>query len=485
MTKKARRSVRSFRLKHRALLGGAGATLALPFLEAMLPRTRRERVKAQEDPRVRLVWVYVPNGMIRTKLTPTDTGAGYTLSPMLEPIGDMRDHFNVLTGLSNKPGGGRYTYPDGTVSNDGPGDHARDTGTFLTCARLKKTDGSDIRNGISIDQVAANRLREYTPTVPSLVLATRSGSYGGDSGYAPIYKSNISWASETTPMDKETSPRAVFERLFAGFDPGESAAERERRQRLEQSVLDSVTDDVSSLRGRLGRQDQVKLDEYLEGIRQLEVRLETSEGMPICDPGAAPPEDGSYDFLEHVDLMFEVIRLAFQCDRTRVATLILEKPGSVYDFLRAGGSPIREAHHRMSHLEGGTNDVQRIEAINRWQVEQFGNLLRRLQGTEEGDGSTLLDNSLVMFGGGLDGTGHSGGAMGDLTPRTSGPVHRHTNLPILLGGRGGGAVRSGRHVLYERDEPLADLYISMAQAAGLTDLSSFALEGTGPLHSLG
>ena len=467
------------KLSRRAFLGGAGVAISLPMLDAMVPIGRRT-AKAQNDDPTRLLFVYVPNGMIRTGMKPAATGSGYPMPRLLTGLEDVRGEFNILTGLSNKPGGGYYTYPDGTVSSDGPGDHARDTGTFLTAARLKKTDGSDIRNGISVDQVAANHLQRYTPAIPSLVLATREGSYGGDSGYAPIYKSNISWSNETTPMAKEASARAAFNRLFAGFDPGETEEQRALRMARNQSVLDYCMDDIARLERQLGARDKVKLDGYLSGVRQLEVKLKEEPFGMVCDPGTAPPDSPSWVNL--VDHMFEVIKLAFQCDRTRVATLMLEKPGSVYDFLSVDGSPISSAHHQMSHLEAGPNDVRRIEAINRWQMEQFGSLVRRLRDVDDGSGS-LLDNSLVLFGSGLDGTGHEGGD-GTLTPKASGPVHRHTDLPLFLAGRGRGAVTTGRHIEWTGGEPVADLYISMLQAAGLPDVTSFGIEGSGPLSQL-
>ncbi len=474
-------------ISRRAFLGGAGAAIALPYLEAMVPSV--QRAKAAGDDAFRLVFIYVPNGMIRTRMTPSEEGAGYTMPPQLSGIADMRDHFNILTGLSNRPGSASYTFEgvaaaragvaEGFRASDGPGDHARDTGTFLTAWHIKKTDGSDIENNISVDQVAANHLRMFTPAIPSLVLATRPGSYGGDSGYAPIYKANISWTGPQTPADKETNPRNVFDRLFAGFDASETEAERARRLEREGSVLDSVVGDIASLRGKLGAADNQKLDEYLSGIRQLEVKLTTSEAMPICDPGMAPPNDPG--FAERLDLLFDMITLAFQCDRTRVASLLIEKSGT-YDFLSVGGAPITSNHHQMTHLEAGTPDVERVEAINKWQIDRFGDFLRKLQAARQGDGSSLLDRSLVLFGGGLDGTGHSSGdAMGDLTPRQSGPVHRHNNLPLLLGGHAG--VRSGRHLVYRNREPLADLYVSMLQAAGVPT-SEFGLEGTGPLEGL-
>ena len=461
-------------LNRRTFLGGAGVAISLPMLDAMIPTGRGARAQADEP--TRLFYVYVPNGMIRTRMTPKQAGAGYTMPSQLSSLEDVRNDFSVLTGLSNRPGQGSYTYPDGTQSSDGPGDHARDTGTFLTAARLKKTDGSDIRNGISVDQVAANHLRMFTPMIPSLVLATREGSYGGDSGYAPIYKSNISWSNATTPMAKEASAQAAFNRLFQGFEPDTTVEEQMRRAANDQSVLDYCMEDIASLRAKLGAADGRKLDGYLEGIRQLEVNIVSTGTGRVCEPGAAPP--GDPEWRELVDHMFEVVKLAFQCDRTRVATLMLEKAGTVYDFLNAGGGSISSAHHQMSHLEAGQADVNRIEAINRWQIEQFGSILRRFRAVDDGDGS-LLDNSLVLFGGGLDGTGHDANDP-NLTPKASGQVHRHTDLPLLLGGSGRGATTPGRNIVYTNDEPVADLYIAMLHAAQVP-ADTFGIEGTQPL----
>ncbi|MEM9067036.1 MAG: DUF1552 domain-containing protein [Myxococcota bacterium] len=475
-------------VSRRAFLGGAGAAIALPYLEAMVPSV--QRAKAAGDDPCRLIFVYVPNGIIRTRMTPSAEGAGYAMTPLLRPIEDVRDDFMVLTGLSNLPGSGRYTYrgaaasragvSDGFESNDGPGDHARDTGTYLSAWRLKKTNGTDIENNISVDQVAANHLRMFTPAIPSLVLAARTGSYGGDSGYAPIYKANISWTGPQTPADKEASPRGAFERLFRGFDNAETEVERARRIAREGSILDSVMGDIESLRGRLGVNDGRKLDEYLSGIRQLEVRLETSEGAAICDPGMGPTDADAFGELN--DQMFQVMSLAFQCDRTRVVSYLMQHASS-FNFLSVGGSMIQGGHHSISHLDSGNSDVEKIDAINEWHIGQFGNLLRQLKSATQGDGTNLLDSTLVMFGGGLDATGHrSGDPLGDLSPQQSGPVHRHTNLPILLGGHGGG-VRSGRHVVFNDRRPLADLYVSMLQSVGV-ETNEFGLEGTGPIGEL-
>ena len=459
------------RLSRRLFLGGGIATtIALPFLDAMVPVGRK--ALAQMDTPKRLVFVHVRNGMIRTKMVPGSEGTGYTMPSLLTSLEPVRDHVNILTGLSNKPGQGRYTYPDGTVSNDGPGDHARDAATFLTAARIRKTLGTDIRNGISVDQEAANHLASFTPAIPSLVLTTKDGNYGNDS-HAPVYHNNLSWIDETTAAPRESDPREVFNRLFGGTDPEATAAEIARRQRLEQSVLDAVTGDIRRIQSEVGQEDREKLEEYFDGIRHLEVRLEESNNVQICDPGM-PPTNWA-NFTERADLTFELIRLAFACDRTRVVSLQFTKDGN-YDFIG-----VSSGHHQVSHLESGNSDVQKIETINEWQVGQFAHLVGKFLNTTEGDG-TLLDNSLILFGGGLDGTGHR--ADDDtLTPVTSGAVHRHTNLPLFLAGRGGGAVRTGRHIRWNNDEPIADLYISMLHSVGAM-VDNFGLEGTQPLSQL-
>ncbi|MCA9580411.1 MAG: DUF1552 domain-containing protein [Myxococcales bacterium] len=467
------------RLPRRAFLGGSATAIGLPFLDAMLPKGASVAKAADTSPR-RLVFVHVPNGMIRTGITPKQAGINYEMPYQLESIADLRSNFLILTGLHNKPGSGNYTYPDGTVSNDGPGDHARDTATFLTATRIKKTAGDDFSNGISVDQEAAGYLKKYTPDLPSMQLSASSGGYGGDSGYGPVYQSAISWAGPTTPLDSLSRPSDIFGRLFMGFDPDETEAERIRRQHREQSVLDSVLGDIHSLESKLGPNDRMKLDEYLSSIRHLETRLQAS-GALSCDPGSLPQDSG--DFEKSVDQIYELIKLAFACDRTRVISLMLRK-GGAYDFLSPpNGSPITRGHHTISHLVGGDPDVAEIEVINRWQIQSFGKLLRAIASATDGDGQSALHNSLVLFGGGLDGTGHDANDP-ELKPKQSGAVHRHNNLPILLGGQGGGTVRGGRHIDFGKEgRPIADLYLSMLHSVGHM-AKGFGLEGTAPISEL-
>lgn len=459
-------------LSRRAFIGGGAAVaISLPFLDAMVPTGRKARAQAERPSR--LVHLYVPHGIIRTNFTPTSAGPDYAMPSQLAALAPLRDKFSVLTGLSNHPGSGRYTYADGTEENDGPGDHARDTGTFLTATRIRKTDGSDHRAGISVDQVAANHLAPHT-ALPSLVLATKSGSYGGDSGYAPIYRSNVSWANPTQPMAKDSNASSVFNTLFAGFDPGEGEAARARRLAQETSILDSCLEDLASLRVQLGAADNVKLDGYLEGIRRVESSIMELPGGVECNPGASP--EGGLNFQENTVAMLDLIKLAFQCDRTRVASLMIESNG--YGFIGVG-----DGHHQISHLENLDPHRAGIETINKWGIDRFAEFLTALDSIDEDEDGTLLDNSLVMYGGGLDATGHAGGnAMGDLTPRQSGGVHRHTNLPILLGGTGRGQVRTGEHFVVDGD-PIANLYLSMLESVGAPD-ETFGLEGTETLAAI-
>ncbi len=452
-----------WRLKRRTFLGTAGTAIALPALEVMQPLA-----KAQTDSPRRLMFIHVPNGIIRTRLQPVTEGRGYDLPENLQPLAAHQEHLSVISGLSNKVGLGRYVYPDGSVSDDGPGDHARDVASYLTCARIKKTDGSDIRNGISVDQVAAEHLKDKTPDLPSLELGIRSG-YGGDSGYAPIYQSNISWKGPQTPQNKEVNPREVFARLFAGFEPGASREELERRKRLRTSVLDSVRDDMARLRARVSSRDLKKLEEYEDGVRHLEVRLENTTNQSSCEPGTQPGSDLGFE--AQLEAMWDLVALAFRCDRTRVVTMMLNQ--SNYGFL-----DISEGYHSISHHEGNLTNIRKIEKINKFQIESFGRLLERLKADTDIDGRSILHNSLVLFGSSMDGTGTNNPEQPSIKAR--GGVHTNYNLPLLLAGAGGGYATPGQHLVYRNEEPLADLYIAMLRSIG-NNTSSFGEEGTKPL----
>lgn len=449
-----------WRLKRRTFLGTAGTAIALPALEVMQPIA-----KAQTDAPRRLMFIHIPNGIIRTRMQPKQEGRGYDLPENIASLADLQDDVSVLTGLSNKVGQGTFTYPDGTVSADGPGDHARDVASFLTCARIKKTDGSDIRNGISVDQVAAEHLKSKTPDLPSLELGINAG-YGGDSGYAPIYQSNISWKGVQTPQNKEVNPAAVFDRLFAGFDPGATQEELEKRRRLRSSILDSVREDMSRLRARVSHRDRLKLEEYEDGVRHLEVRLQNTTNRSTCTPGEKPGT--KLGFQQQAEAMWDLVSLAFRCDRTRVVTMMFNQ--SNYNFL-----DIAEGYHQISHHEGNLTNIRKIEKINKFQFESFASLLRRLKADTDVDGKSVLDNSLVLFGSSMDGTGSNNPEQPPL--KATGGVHHNQRIPLLLAGSGGGVASPGQHIVYRNEDPLADLFITMLSSIG-KNVSSFGVEGT-------
>ncbi len=440
-------------LSRRTLLRGAGALMALPLLEAMRPTRAHARGGPPAPPPARRLAVfYAPCGIHMPKWTPSRTGANWALSPTLASLAPVKEDVLVLSGLSHHPG-----------QPDDNGHHAAGTAAFLSCVKARKTRGSDIQAGISMDQVAARHLKGHT-RLPSLELGNDGGNGIGncDSGYACAYARNISWAGPTTPLPKETRPRAVFDRLFADFDPNATKAQVEKRRAFRQSIIDFVRDDARTLTQRLGTPDRKKLDEYFTSVRELELRLESLEPRgPTCDPGPRPAEDG-FDVRAKTRAMMDLMVLAFECDLTRVATFMLGNARSerVYDFLGLSGE-----HHTYSHHQRDPANHAALAKIDAWVVEQYAYLLQRLKAVPEGDG-TLLDNALVYFG----------------SEVADGDSHGHSDMPVLLAGRGGGAVTPGRHVRYG-GVPVANLFISMLSTVGVS-LSTFGDDGTGPLPNL-
>lgn len=444
-----------FTLSRRTLLRGLGTMLALPTLEAMLPATAAAQGMAR--PR-RFVAFYVPCGIRMNRWTPAATGAGYALSSALQPLGpwngaaSLQDDVLVLTGLANRP-----------ARPDGPGDHASGTGAFITVAHPFKTSGANISNGISFDQVLANAWAGQT-RFKSLELGLDGGGASGDcdSGYSCAYARNIAWASATQPLAKETNPQAVFDRLFAGVDPHQTAAAVAKRRRYQQSVLDAVKEDTGALQGRLGATDKRKLDEYLTGVRELERRI-ASEQPSACAPATRP--GGWTDIRQQADQMLDLIAFAFQCDLTRSVTYMQQNAGSgyVYRFLTVNGAPITEGHHSLSHHGGDAGKNDALEAINRWEVEQFAKLARKLKAIREPDGSTVLDQSALFFSSEIE----------------DGDSHSHFNMPVLVAGKAGGALRTGQHLRYADQPSVGNLFVSLGGALGVT-VPSFG-DSTGPL----
>ena len=435
--------MKKWQLSRRILLKGTGAALALPFLEQMWPSAAD--AQAAPPPRRFLGW-YVPCGMNMPKFTPPDVGSAYTLTPILQPLAAHRNDFLVLSGLANRP-----------AEPDGPGDHASGTAAFLTSAHPFRTEGSDIRNGISLDQVIANQIGQYT-RFPSLQLGTYQGaSFGGcDGGYSCAYLNNVSWAGPATPLTKEIEPQSLFDRLTGGLPL--SDAEARKRRHYQQSVLDVVREDSNQLQAKLGRTDNRKLDEYLTSVREIERRIQLQ--APACTVGTRP--NLAVDIRDRTRLMLDLIVLAFQCDQTRVVTFMLENGGSNYafDFLGLSGG-----HHEYSHHGTIQANLDALQVIDTWEMQQFAYFLAKMKAVQE-PGGTLLDNTVVLLSSEI----------------SDGDAHNHNNMPVIVAGRGRGAISPGRHVRFASEIPVSNLFISMAAACGVS-LATFG-DGTGPCPSL-
>jgi hypothetical protein len=435
------------KISRRLFLGGAGALVALPLLESVLPRAAR--AAPSDNPR-RFLGFYVPNGIVMANWTPQAEGPAWVAPPILAPLMPVRDKVLVVTGVENKP-----------ARPDAIGDHASGCGAFMTAVHVNKTEGADIRAGKSVDQVAADTLGADL-RFRSIELGIEAGaSVGGcDSGYSCAYTRNISWANATTPNPKVTSARLAFDRLFAGFDPNLTAAELMKRLKYRTSVLDYARDDAQRLQTKLGRSDKAKLDQYLTGVRDLETRL--ARPSAICAPGA-PPE-GELDYPDQVKFMLDLIALNFQCDQTRVATFMLGNAGSNHAHTHIG---ISDAHHDLSHHMNDPVKLDRLTTIDTWEVGQFAYLLAKLESYKEADGSSILDNTVAFMSSEIE----------------DGNSHAHSNLPILVAGGGGGTLVTGTHVRYTDKPPIGNLFVSLLRACGVAT-DTFGDEGTGPLPGI-
>ena len=415
-------------ISRRTVLRGLGASVALPWLDAMASPLR-------SAPPLRLGFVYTPNGKNMADWTPKAEGAGYELPAILQPLKDFRDDFSVLTGL---------TADKARSHGDGGGDHARALAAFLTGAQPRKTDGTDIRAGLSVDQAAAAVVGDQT-RLSSLEIGCESGAMAGncDSGYSCVYSSTMSWKSATQPLPKEVNPKLVFDRLFGGG----SAEERAKAAARRKSVLDLVRQDSKDLNGKLGTSDQRKMDEYLSSVRDIEERLDRAARLPEVKPpdGTSRPAGIPATYEEHIRLMGDLMALAFQADVTRVCTFVVANEGSnkPYPFI---GVP--EGHHDLSHHGNDGAKKAKIAKINEFHVKQFAYLIGRLKSVKEGEG-TLLDHCLIAYGSG----------------NSDGNAHNHDNLPVLLAGRGG-SIKPGRHVVYRKETPLNNLWVALLRRLG-------------------
>lgn len=467
-------------LSRRTFLRGAGVAMGLPLLEAMGPAVARAADKGPAAP-VRAAYLYFPNGAWMDAWVPKETGADYELPYSLTPLESVRDSVVVLSGL-DKP-----------YSRSGDGHYAK-TANFLTGLHVRKTTGQDLNaGGASVDQVAAAHVGQFTP-LPSLELATDPVINGLDRAvnYTRMYGSYISWRRPELPMPRLIDPRAAFERMFgARDDAGRPLPQPARAD--DQGLLDAALDDARDLRRRLGRGDQQKLEEYLDAVRGVERRLGYSRGSdpngwkPPTQPDRLTPppamarpgvlftsRDNGGDAVataggqtidppELVRLMLDLMVLAFWTDTTRNVTFMFANDVSTRNFSFLEG--VKENHHSCSHHENQKAKIEAYKTITRWHVGQFAYLLGKLRGIREGD-QTLLDNSMVMCGSSL----------------SDGNKHDPNNLPILVGGKGGGRIKSGQHIASPKNTPLCNLYVSMLDCMGVP-AAQFG-DSTGPLRGL-
>jgi hypothetical protein len=430
----------SRRISRRTALRGIGVSMALPLLEAMDRRPSRAGSIDGGSPPLRTAFVYVPNGVHTPDWTPRSLGAGFALSPILEPLRAVKDEILVLSGLTLNPA---------RALGDGGGDHARAMASFLTGRHPRKTDGADLSAGVSVDQLAAKSIGKAT-RFPSLEIGCEGGRNAGecDHGYSCAYQSNLSWQGESTPVAKQINPRLVFDRLFGGPAGDEGGIDAERSDRRRKSILDFVGEDARQLQGVLGAADRRKLDEYFNGVRELEQR--TRGARPAVDLGGTKhprPLGIPADYEEHLRLMADLLVLAFQTDLTRIATFVFANDGSNRSYRSIG---VPDGHHDLSHHGGDAAKQQRIGTINRFHATQLAYLLEKLKSIPEGSG-TLLDHCLIVYGSGI----------------SDGNSHAHDDLPILLAGRGNGVVKPGRHIRFPKETPLTNLYVTMLDAMGV------------------
>src|SRR4051812_22638839 len=409
----------------------------------MVPALSQAAAATQKISPNRMVFVYVPNGIDMRNWTPAADGRAFELPKILNPLASIQDDLLVLSGLTDH---------GGMALGDGPGDHARAAASFLTGVHPKKTAGSDISVGISVDQLAAQKMGSAT-RLASLELGCEDGHLAGncDSGYSCAYVNSISWRSPTVPNPPEVNPRAVFERLFGSEEDAGDPAARARSARFDQSILDMVFDDTKRLQSGLGSTDRRKLDEYLTAVREVERQVQMAEKQAaentLAVPTMAKPDGLPLEFAEHAQLMFNLMALALQTDVTRISTFMMAREGSTRAYREIG---VPEGHHGLSHHRNDPALMDKIAKVNRHHMEQFAYFLRKLKATPDGDG-TLLDHTMVVYGSGI----------------SDGNRHNHDNLPVLLAG-GSRVVRSGRHVRFVEATPVANLYLSMLDTMGVS-----------------
>ena len=424
-------------LPRRTFLRGAGVTLALPLLDAMIPSFSDAAVAG---PVRRLGFVYIPMGCNWFQFFPKEVGKLTELSPTLTTLTPVLNQVTVISNLELK-------------NSYSPGNHATSNSGFLSAARAKMTEGADYELATTVDQIAAKQLGKQTP-LPSLELAVDATTPIGacDGGMSCIYETSLSWSSPTTPLPAEANPRVVFERLFGD---GGSAADRLAALREDGSLIDFVSDDIAHVQKKLGPGDRTKLSQYLDTVREIERRIQKAEQQTAnsAAPDLTRPIGVPSAYGDHAKLMFDLQALAMQADITRVITFQLAREASTRTYPEVG---VPEAHHPTSHHGNDPEKLAKLAKINAYHVSLFAYYLEKLKSTPDGDGS-LLDHSMILLGSGMGNP----------------DVHNHVNLPIVVAGGGAGKLKGGRHIKYEEPTPLANLHLTLLDKVGI-HLDSFA-----------
>ncbi|MEJ6716862.1 MAG: DUF1552 domain-containing protein [Akkermansiaceae bacterium] len=431
-------------LGRRTFLRGFGASVALPSFRSLGAEVKAaaaaQGVTATGAP-LRMAYLYVPNGVIMDKWRPEGSGSDFSFNESMKSLNGLKNDLQIIKGLEQA---------NGWAGSDGAGDHARSGATFLTGVRAKKTAGSDIRLGISADQMAVSHLGSET-RLPSLELSCDAVRKSGncDSGYSCAYQYNMSWRSATQPMTPESNPRLVFERLFGGGSNNERQDGLAKRRAEKRSILDIVMDDAHAMNNQLGRNDRQKLDEYMTGVREIERRIEKAENFgPPPEPGVAAPEEGvPREYQDHIRLLFDMLLLAFKTDQTRISSFLLAHDGSNRSF---SGLGVNEGHHGLSHHRQAQDKMEKIAKIDAFYIRQLSYFLEKMKATEDVDGHSLLHNSMIVWGSGL----------------SDADRHTHDDLPIIVAGNAGGRFQTGRHLDLPEKTPLNNLYMRMLKEAG-------------------
>ena len=429
-------------LSRRTMLRGLGVAVALPMLDAMVPALTAVANTAAK-PVQRFGFFYMPNGVAMNHTgvnywKPQTVGADFEFSPILSPLEPFRNQLTVVSGLHNRAA---------ESLGDGNGDHTRSTASWLTGTHIKRTEGSDLRAGTSVDQVIASQYKKDTP-LPSLELAILPNSVTGgcDTGYSCAYGTTLAWASPTTPLPTQSSPRLVFEQLFGDGGP---ASQQVAAARMKNSLLDSAIEEMAGLRAKLGAKDRNTVSDYLDVLREVERRIQQTEAknaespLPEYDrPGIGTPER----FDDHAKLMFDLQHLAFQADITRVSTFMYGAEQRARMYPEIG---LNESHHSMSHHGNSPESLAKYTKLCTWHVQLFAYLVEKMRNTPDGDGS-LLDHSLLMIGGGM----------------SDGNIHSHMDVPIALVG-GAAGTKGNRHVAVTMGTPLSNLLAGVVKQAGV------------------